>query len=114
MQGMAIRNVVESDLSGKADAATVTFGLEDNWFEIDLTDEERKELEKTLQRYMSKGRKAVKKTEKKKVVPDTTPEERVKIRAWAEENGFDVPAYGRLPKTVQRAYDEAHGIERSK
>ena len=38
---MAIRNIVESDISGKPDAATVTFGLGDTWFEIDLTDEER-------------------------------------------------------------------------
>ena len=73
---MAIRSVVESDISGKPDAATVTFGLGDSWFEIDLTDEERKELESSLKRYVDKGRKATPpKGEKKKLVPDTTPEE---------------------------------------
>lgn len=111
---MATRNVVESDISGKPDAATVTFGLEDTWFEIDLTDEEHKELEATLKRYLTHGRKAVKKGEKKKLVPDTTPEEREKIRAWGQENGFDVPSFGRIPKEVMKAHDEAHGIERTK
>lgn len=111
---MAIRNVIESDISGKPDAATVTFGLEDTWFEIDLTDEEKKELQSTLNRYLSKARKATAKGQKKRIVPDTTPEEREKIRQWARENGFEVPSFGRLPKQVQKAYDEAHDIERSK
>lgn len=111
---MAIRSVVESDISGKPDAATVTFGLGDSWFEIDLTDEERKELESSLKRYVDKGRKATPpKGEKKKLVPDTTPEEREKIREWGRSNGFTVPARGRIPKEVMKAYDEAHDITRS-
>lgn len=114
MRSMAIRKVVESDLSGKTGAATVTFGLKDTWFEIDLTEEEQKELEKTLERYATKARKATGKGEKKKLVPDTTPEEREKIREWGREQGLEVPSYGRIPKKVQAAYDEAHGIQRSK
>lgn len=111
---MAIRNVIESDISGKPDAATVTFGLEDAWFEIDLTTEEKKELQKTLERYMSKARKASPKAHKKPIVPETTPEEREKIREWGRENGFNPPAFGRLTNKLQKAYDEAHNIERSK
>lgn len=113
IQDMAIRNIVESDISGKPDAATVTFGLGDTWFEIDLTDEERKELEKNLKEYISKGRKATKKGEKKRLVPETTPEEREEIRKWARENGHEVPEFGRIPKAVMKAHDEAHGIERT-
>ncbi|MUU73430.1 Lsr2 family protein [Pseudarthrobacter sp. GA104] len=111
---MAMRKVIESDISGKAGAATVTFGLKDTWFEIDLTDEEREELEKTLERYATKGRKATGKGEKKRLVPETTPEEREQIREWGRQNNFEVPPYGRIPKKVQKAYDEAHNIERSK
>lgn len=111
---MAIRNVIESDISGKPDAATVTFGLDNTWFEIDLTDEERKELQSTLERYLSKGRKASPKGQKKRIVPETTPEEREKIRAWGRDNGFNPPDFGRLTNKLQKAYDEAHNIERSK
>jgi hypothetical protein len=111
---MAIREVIESDLSGKTGAATVTFGLKDTWFEIDLTDEERKELESTLERYAARGRRAGRKGEKKGIVRETTAEEREAIRAWARENGFETPNFGRIPKAVQKAYDEAHSNGRSR
>ena len=102
---MAIRSIVESDLSGKAEAATVTFGLADVWYEIDLTDEEQKKLEQTLQTYLAKGRKANKRVEKKRVVPPTSAEEREKIRAWGKKQGFEF--------ADQAAYDKAHNIERA-
>lgn len=112
---MAIRSIVESDLSGKPDAATATFGLGDTWYEIDLTPEERKKLEEALKPYLKVGRKAGKAAPiKKRVVPETTPEEREKIREWAKEEGYDFAERGRIPKTVMKAYDEAHGIDRSK
>ncbi|MFB7919289.1 Lsr2 family protein [Streptomyces sp. NPDC056061] len=106
--------VVKSDLTGEADAATVTFGLEGDWYEIDLTDKEKKKLQNLLNTYVSKGRRATKKGEKKKQVPATTAEEREEIRAWGRENDFDVPEFGRIPKVLQKAYDEAHGIKRDK
>lgn len=30
------------------------------------------------------------------------------VRAWARENGVDCPNTGRVPRTVQQAYDQAH------
>jgi hypothetical protein len=112
---MAKREVFESDISGKPDAATVTFGLEGEWYEIDLTDDEKKKLQSALRSYVAKGRKAAtKQPEKKRMVPAMTPEEREKIRAWGRENGFDVPEFGRIPKQLQAAYDKAHKIDRGK
>ncbi|MDX2547488.1 Lsr2 family protein [Streptomyces sp. WI04-05B] len=113
---MAIRSIVESDLSGKPDAATQTFGLGDTWYEIDLTPEEQKKLEEALKPYLEVGRKAEKTTPapKKRVVPETTTEERDKIREWAKKEGLEFAERGRIPKTVMKAYDEAHGIDRSK
>ncbi|MEV4189863.1 histone-like nucleoid-structuring protein Lsr2 [Streptomyces toxytricini] len=110
---MAIRSIVESDLSGKPDAATVTFGLGDTWYEVDLTAEEKKALEAALKSYLKVSRKAGKPAPKKRVVPETTAEERDKIRAWAKEEGYEFADRGRIPKKVMKAYDEAHGIDRS-
>jgi hypothetical protein len=109
---MAIRKVVESDLSGRTDAATVTFGLKGTWFEIDLTDDEQKDLEQRLADYLEKGRKAERVGNPKRFVPETTPEERAEIRAWGREHGFEFAERGKIPKKLQQAYDEAHGIER--
>ncbi|MBD0673966.1 histone-like nucleoid-structuring protein Lsr2 [Streptomyces sp. CBMA156] len=117
---MAIRTVVESDLSGKPDAATVTFGLGDTWYEVDLTPEEKKDLEDALQSYLKVSRKAgppsppAPSAPKKRIVPETTVEERETIREWAKQAGHEFAERGRIPKKVQKAYDEAHGIDRSK
>lgn len=110
-QCMAIRKVVESDISGKANAATFTFGVGETWYEIDLTDEERKELEKHLTNYTKKGRKATERPGRKKLVPDTSVEEREQIRKWAQEQGYDFAPYGRIPKKIFADYFEAHGID---
>lgn len=110
---MSIRSIVESDLSGKTDAATFTFGVGDTWYEVDLTDEERKKLEASLKDYMKAGRKATQRSGKKKVVPETTVEEREQIRAWAQENGYEFAPYGRIPKKIFAAYFEAKGIDPS-
>jgi hypothetical protein len=111
---MAIRSIIESDLSGKPDAATVTFGLGDTWHEIDLTAEEQKDLEDALKPYLKVSRKAGKPASKKRVVPETTAEERDRIREWAKKEGYEFAERGRIPKTVMKAYDEAHDIDRSK
>lgn len=112
---MATRNVIESDLSGKTDAATVTFAIGDDWYEVDLTPDEESQLASALETYVKVGRKAVPKGESKpKQVPYTTPEERETIRAWAVENGYELNEYGRIPKQIMAAYDEAHNINRKK
>ena len=111
---MAIKKVIESDLSGRQDAERVTFGLGETWYEIDLTDDERQGLEAALKSYLDAGRKAEPpKAEPRKMVPTTTADERDKIRLWGRKNGFEFAEYGRIPKEVMAAYDKAHGIKRA-
>lgn len=101
--------IVKSDISGTEDAATITFGLGGTWYEIDLTKDEQAELEKSLKTYLKAGRKATpKQPEKRKVVPETTAEQREQIRAWAQGAGFEVPARGRIPKEIIAAWNKAH------
>ncbi|WP_258234008.1 histone-like nucleoid-structuring protein Lsr2 [Brevibacterium oceani] len=104
---MAIEKIIKSDISGEMDAATVTFGLGGTWYEIDLTDEEQKELQKRFTDYLKAGRKAQAKPSNR-FVPDTTPEEREEIRAWAKENGYELADYGKIPNKIYKAYQEAH------
>ncbi|MFC4048340.1 Lsr2 family protein [Actinomadura syzygii] len=113
---MATRSIVESDLSGKGDAATITFGLGGTWYEIDLTPEEEEKLASTLKTYIEAGRKAAadNKPEKVRQVPETTVEERDEIRAWAKKEGIELAERGRIPKKVMAAYDAAHPERRGK
>lgn len=109
---MAIRKVIESDISGKLDAETVTFGFAGTWYEIDLTDAERKDLEGSLASYLEAARKSDSPAPRPSSMPKTTPNERLQIRKWAEANGIEVPNFGRIPLTVYEAYDKAHNIKR--
>ncbi|QWF85720.1 Lsr2 dimerization domain-containing protein [Amycolatopsis sp. CA-230715] len=158
-----------SDISGKPDAGTVTFGFEDTWYEIELTADEKQQFKRRLKTYLehareaSEGRvapdaepsagdskvsepgtssttktpvgaakrkvsassgtttvvvsatdgKVPEPTETTDVVPDTTPDERAEIRDWADEEGYDVAPWGRIPLDVVDAYDKAHGIDRT-
>ena len=109
---MTTRNlkIVESDLSGDADASTVTFGVGDTWYEIDLTKEEEAAFDQALQAYLRAGRKAnPRKEAKPKVVPETTPEQREAIRKWAAEQGFEFADRGRIPKKIIAAYEAKFG-----
>lgn len=108
---MATHNltIVKSDLSGVEDATTVSFGIKGTWYDIDLTKEEQAELEETLRTYVKAGRKAAAKSQKNHYMPDTTQEERDKIRTWAQEQGMEVSERGRIPKKVVAAYVKANG-----
>lgn len=113
---MATRSIIESDLSGKTGAATVTFGLGGTWYEVDLTKEELADLEKSLAAYQKVGRKVPEKERgnaknPNRFVPETTREERERIKAWALENGYDFAAKGKIPNKIYFAYRDAHHSE---
>lgn len=106
---MAIKKIIESDISGKAGATTVSFGLKDTWYEIDLTTDEAKELEQALADYLSKSRKASRREASPRFVPETTPQERAEIRRWAWANGYeDLSERGQIPTAIYHAYQQAH------
>lgn len=108
---MAIRRVVASDLSGQLDAATVTFSFGDAAYEVDLTDEEKRDLERSFQRSLEPYIKVGRKVDPPRVIrdePKTTAEERVQIRAWAREQNLEVTDFGRIPAKIIYAYRDAH------
>lgn len=98
--------LVESDLSGDADASTVEFGLDGTAYEIDLTDKEQAKLRDALAKYVGAGRKVTGKRSKR-ASSQTGPSARV-IREWAKDNGYDVPDRGRIPADVREAFDSAN------
>lgn len=55
----------------------------------------------------TKTRRAVRATKATKSRPKRDPEAPL-IRAWAAENGLDMPARGRIPTAVKQAYKQAH------
>lgn len=102
-----------SDLSGKEitdnDAPTVHFSWDGVDYAIDLTSGEAESFHKAIEKYLSvatktssgRGRKS---TAKKSSTGGPTAAE---IRAWAKDNGYDVPERGRIPQEVREAFDAA-------
>lgn len=101
--------LIESDLSGKPDAETVSFGLDGKEYAIDLTEQEAAAFRKALDRYVRKARRvsANGKATRSAKVTMIGPEPAV-IREWAKREGHTVPTKGRIPAVVREAYAAAH------
>ncbi|HET9873198.1 MAG TPA: Lsr2 family protein [Propionibacteriaceae bacterium] len=114
---MAQRTVVAyySDLSGVAisdDDASVRFSLDGANFEIDLSPEEQAALREALAPFLSAARTVGKvEAHRRRAAQETEAFNEPPaplLRGWARENGFDVPARGRVPALVREAYRAAH------
>lgn len=100
---------ITDDLDGSEGAETVLFGFEGAQYEIDLVKKNRDKMAKALEPYLNAARKAsssdVRRTRRSgKTAGVMAPA----MRAWAKEQGLEVPDRGRVPIAVQEAYVKAH------
>jgi len=109
---MGKRFTVFDDLDDKLDAdSTVTFSLQGESYEIDLSNQNIQKLKTALEPFIKAGRKLTRSapaprlggTRKKTAKPELDA-----IRFWAGRNGYAVSDKGRIPVDVQAAYDKAH------
>jgi hypothetical protein len=97
---------LSDDIDGGEASETVAFGLDGKTYEIDLSEENAEKLRTALAPYVTAGRKRAK-SGRTFTHTSVAPDPRA-VRAWAESNGFDVPARGRIPRKVYDAFNEAH------
>ena len=104
-------NIVLVDDIDQTDAdETVTFGLDGKEYAIDLNTKNARSLRDALAPFVAHGRPVSgragrRSTAKTAAAGGTAPSE---IRAWARDNGFDVPERGRVSAEVREAYAAAH------
>jgi hypothetical protein len=101
-------NIVLIDDIDQSDAEeTVTFGLDGKEFAIDLNKKNARSLRDALAPYVAHARPVTRGSRRSSVraASGAAPSE---IRAWARENGFDVPERGRVAAEVREAYAAAH------
>lgn len=103
---MARKTVAQyfSDLSGseiQGETPTLRFSVGGATYEIDLTAAEQDQFRAALEPYIAAGRKAP--GRRKSGGP--SPKD---VRAWAIQNGHDIPSRGRIPGAVLEAYAAAH------
>jgi Lsr2 len=102
--------VLVDDIDGDEAAETVTFALDGVDYEIDLNEKNAEALREALSRYVGAGRRVGgrrRKGQRAGTASDGGPSA-ADIRAWARENGWDVPERGRVSAEVREAYAAAH------
>ncbi len=100
--------VLIDDIDQSDAEETVTFGLDGKEFAIDLNKKNARSLRDALAPYVAHARPVSGRGGRRsaaKAAGGAAPSE---IRAWARENGFDVPERGRVSAEVREAYAAAH------
>ena len=105
--------VLVDDLDGSDAVETVSFALDGVDYEIDLNEQHAGELREALSLYVGHGRRTGGRRRRGQAAgagraASTGGPSASEIRAWARENGWDVPDRGRVSAEVRSAYAAAH------
>ena len=105
--------VLVDDLDGSDAVETVSFALDGVDYEIDLNEQHASELRNALSLYVGHGRRTGGRRRtsgggSKRSAASSGGPSAAEIRAWARENGYDVPERGRVSADVREAYAAAH------
>ena len=111
---MAQRVILTDDLDGSEAIQTLNYTVDGQEYEIDLSEDNVQRFHAALEPFVEKSRPV-----ERRVASTTRRDGRRRsgsrwredipqIRAWAEANGYEVSARGRIKKEVLDAYDEAH------
>jgi hypothetical protein len=105
--------VLVDDIDGSDAEETVSFALDGVDYEIDLSDQHAGELRNALSLYIGHagrtgGRRKSGRRASAAAATDDGGTSAAEIRAWARENGWDVPERGRVSAEVREAYAAAN------
>ncbi len=101
--------ILVDDLDQTKADETVSFGLDDRDYEIDLSRAHAGELRRMASRYIAVARRA--RTAVQHRAPRRTQADRERsreIRAWAMERGLLTSPRGRIPEHVTQEYEASH------
>jgi len=101
--------VLVDDLDQSDAEETVSFGLDGKEYAIDLNKKNARSLRDALAPFVAHARpvsgRGARRSAAKQAASGAAPSE---IRAWARDNGFEVPERGRVSAEVREAYAAAH------
>ena len=97
--------VLVDDIDGSPAEETVSFALDGKEYDIDLSTKNAAKLRDAIAPYIGHARRASGRRRGGRAVSGPSPAD---IRAWARDNGFNVPDRGRVSSEVREAYLAAH------
>ena len=106
---MAQKIVTEliDDVDGSVAEETVEFSYRGYSYEIDLSSKNIQRLDKALNAFIEHARRTGRTGRQGKATVSRIPSNSADVRAWAEAEGYDVPARGRIPNALREAYEAA-------
>ena len=111
-----VQVILEDDLDGSVADETVLFGLDGAEYEVDLSTENAQVLRDALAQYVGVARRTGGRRKRAtagaaapRPAENGSGANTSDIRAWAQENGYEVSSRGRVSAEVRDAYDKAHG-----
>src|SRR5215213_9664999 len=113
---MAQRLILIDDLDESEGAETITYTVNGQDYEIDLSEENAQRFYDVLGPFIEKSRRVERQVaptrrgrgDRRRRSGTSGRDDIPQIRAWAEANGYYVSARGRVKKEVIDAYDQAH------
>lgn len=118
---MARKTILVDDLDGREADETVQFGIDGITYEVELCAENAQRLRDAVEPFAAVARKvadagvqpppppSARKGPAKTMKEAMSRREQLDaIRAWARAQGFDIADRGRIPITVQQAFERAH------
>lgn len=102
------KTVFVDDLTGEEASTSLSFGLDDEMYEIDLNDENARELRETLEKYVRVARRKMMeqqpRTNERQSSSDRNSKE---IRKWAKKQGYAIKGFGRIPAKIVQEWENA-------
>jgi hypothetical protein len=110
-----IREFID-DIDGSEAERTFTFGVDGTNYEIDLSSENIKEFHEAIAEFVDKARRAkasgsgrqARKTSVSTSGGGRSREQTQAVREWARRQGHTINDRGRIPVSIQQAFDQAH------
>lgn len=113
-----VQVLLVDDLDGGEAGETLTFALDGNSYEIDLSKDHAQALREAMALYVGSARKVNARaggggtrgrSRGAAATRTGSSGNTAEIRQWAKDNGHAVSERGRIPGVVIEAYDKAHG-----
>src|SRR3954470_8260514 len=111
---MAQRLILIDDLDESQGAETITYTVNGQDYEIDLSEENTQRFYDVLGPFIEKSRRVQRQAapaprrDGRRRSSGSGRDDIPQIRAWAQSQGMDVSERGRVKKDVLDAYDQAH------
>jgi pyridoxine/pyridoxamine 5'-phosphate oxidase len=113
---MAQRVIQEfiDDIDGSEAERTFTFAVDGTDYEIDLSTQNIKEFHEAIAGFVESARKVKPSGDGRRVRKTSTSatgrsrERTQAVREWARQQGHSINDRGRIPASIQQAFDQAH------